>query len=110
MSTSRMISESTWPPKYPEMRPSAVPMIPPTKIATSETVSETRAPWIRRLRLSRPSLSVPSRLSVEPPTCQTGGRRRLASDPLRGSYGAIWYANTAGMTRRSIRSPTGIRG
>src|SRR5215510_5746896 len=112
MSTSRMSKESVRPPKYPEISPSAVPTMPPTKIAIADTVSDTRAPWISRLRMSRPSLSVPRRWVALPPSCHTGGLSRFASDPFNGSWGATYGANTAGMTSRNMRierATTGYR-
>src|SRR5262245_43522588 len=110
MSTSRMSRESIRPPKYPEIRPSAVPTIPPTKMAIADTVKDTRAPWISRLRMSRPSLSVPRRRVELPPSCQTGGLGRLASDPFSGSWGATYGANTAGMTSRNMRIDSATTG
>ena len=80
-----------------------MPRIPPTKIATIETIRDTRAPWIIRLRMSRPSLSVPSGCSIDPPCCHAGGLSRLASEPFSGSYGATYCANTAGITRTNVR-------
>src|SRR5262244_862882 len=110
MSTSRMSRESTRPPKYPEISPSAVPTMPPTKIAIADTVRETRAPWINRLRMSRPSLSVPRRWVALPPSCHTGGLSRFASDPFNGSWGATYGANTAGMTSRNMRIESATTG
>src|SRR2546426_3807843 len=110
MSTSRMSRPSIRPPKYPEIRPSAVPTMPPTKIAIADTVRDTRAPWISRLRMSRPSLSVPRRWAELPPSCQTGGVSRLASDPLSGSCGATYDANTAGITSRNVRIESATTG
>src|SRR5215510_10785911 len=60
MSTSRMSRESVRPPKYPEIRPSAVPMMPPTKIAMADTVRETRAPCISRLRMTSRNMRIES--------------------------------------------------
>src|SRR5262245_50152334 len=110
MSTRRMSRESTQPPKYPDINPRTVPSAPPTKIATSETTSETRAPWMIRLRMSRPSLSVPSGYSMLPPCCQAGGFSRLASEPFNGSCGATCDASTAGITRRNVSIASGTRG
>src|SRR2546422_344716 len=110
MSTSRMSRPSIRPPKYPEIRPSAVPTMPPTKTAIADTVRDTRAPWISRLRMSRPSLSVPRRWAELPPSCQTGGLSRLASDPFSGSCGATYGANTAGMTSRNMRIESATTG
>src|SRR5262249_4822092 len=53
--------------------------------------------------MSRPSLSVPRRWAELPPSCQTGGLSRLASEPRSGSCGATYGANTAGMTSRNMR-------
>jgi hypothetical protein len=44
MSVSRMRKASTSPPRYPATRPTSVPSVPATKIATSETASEIRLP------------------------------------------------------------------
>src|SRR5262245_984167 len=110
ISTSRMSSPSVRPPKYPEISPSAVPTMPPTKIAMADTVRDTRAPWINRLKMSRPSLSVPRRWAELPPSCQTGGLSRLASDPFSGSCGATYGASTAGMTSSNMRIESATTG
>ena len=60
-------------------------MEPPTKIATRDTMRDTRAPWMIRLRMSRPSLSVPRGYAMVPPSCQNGALNRLARDPFKGS-------------------------
>src|SRR5215510_9878157 len=60
--------------------------------------------------MSRPSLSVPRRWAELPPSCQTGGLSRLASEPLSGSCGATYGANTAGTTRRNMRSESATTG
>src|SRR6185436_5907547 len=56
-----------------------------------------------RLKMSRPSLSVPRRWAVLPPSCQTGGVSRLESEPFSGSWGATHGASTAGMMSRNMR-------
>src|SRR2546428_11326278 len=60
--------------------------------------------------MSRPSLSVPRRWAELPPSCQTGGLSRLASDPFSGSWGATYGANTAGMTSRNMRIESATTG
>src|SRR5215470_7474613 len=76
----------------------------------ADTVRDTRAPWISRLRMSRPSLSVPRRWAELPPSCQTGGLSRLASDPLSGSWGATYGAKAAGTTSRKVRIESATTG
>jgi hypothetical protein len=44
MSVSRMRRTSVRPPRYPEMRPSAVPNVPATPMAMSDTTREIRLP------------------------------------------------------------------
>ena len=51
--------KSTAPPKNPEHRPIATPMVIVTAIAATPTVSEMRAPKMMRESTSRPSSSVP---------------------------------------------------
>ena len=87
MSTSRMMTVSIQPPKNPASMPSEAPMMPPTKMPTSEMVSETRAPYMMRLRMSRPIRSVPSGYFQVPPK-NTGGCRRSLTEPCTGSCGA----------------------
>ena len=60
-STIRMMAISTQPRKYPAITPSAVPSTNDTQTEVKATSSETRDPWMMRLRMSRPSSSVPSR-------------------------------------------------
>ena len=44
----------------PPRRPSGTPTVPPMSTATAPVRSEMRAPWITRLRMSRPNSSVPN--------------------------------------------------
>ena len=44
MSTTRMISESTQPPKAPASRPSSIPPAKPMDVATTPTSSDWREP------------------------------------------------------------------
>ena len=60
ISTPATTRVSTRPRKYPASIPSPPPMMRPINGAISPTVSEMRAPNTRRLRMSRPSASVPS--------------------------------------------------
>ncbi len=63
-----------------------------------------------RLRMSRPSLSVPSGYSRLPPSCQAGAFNRLASEPFKGSCGATCGASMAGITSRNMRIASGTSG
>ncbi len=60
MSITRMMTM----PVAPPMKPATSPSIVPTRIDTATTAtpidSDSRAPWIRRERMSRPIASVPS--------------------------------------------------
>ena len=51
-------------------------MKPPTATAAIPAAMETRAPWMIRLVMSRPSRSVPRGCANVPPACQNGGIRR----------------------------------
>src|SRR5215813_9697901 len=105
MSVSRMSSASTSPPRYPEIRPSSVPSVPATPMATSETSSEMRLPQMTRLSTSRPKRSVPSRWSAFPPSIQIGGIDFLTMSPAVGLCGARYGANTAVTTRAARIAP-----
>ena len=71
ISTSRITTVSTQPPKYPARMPSTVPITPETTMAISDTTSASRAPCTMRLRISMPFLSVPSRYLACPPGLTT---------------------------------------
>jgi len=58
-STPRWITASVFLPEYPETRPSKVPTLPPIRIISRDNDKDTLEPWISRLKMSRPSLSVP---------------------------------------------------
>src|SRR5262245_7794235 len=62
-----------------------MPIKPDTKTTAKATKSETREPWITRLKISRPRLSVPSKCA-EPSAW--GGRIIAVSSCLLGSWGA----------------------
>ena len=66
--------------------PSIVPMPPATIVPVTPTISETRAPKIKRLNTSRPWKSVPSRACGLAPAIQKGGSNILA--PGIGSVGS----------------------
>src|SRR5881628_1319862 len=101
-SVTRMMIWSTQPPTYPERIPIAVPMLPATSVPISPTISDTRAPWIRRLRMSRPWKSVPSSVIARPPSIQNGGSNTFAPcTGSVGSYGAMRSAKIA----TSMRPP-----
>ena len=65
MSTIRIIIESTLPPKNPAIIPQDTPITKATPVATNPTKSETLAPYKILLNKSLPSMSVPSRCSLE---------------------------------------------
>src|SRR2546427_1623149 len=101
-SVTRMMIWSTQPPTYPARIPIAVPMLPATSVPISPTISDTRAPWIRRLRMSRPWKSVPSSVAARPPSIQNGGSNTFAPcTGSVGSYGAMRSAKIA----TSMRPP-----
>ncbi|GBD28681.1 hypothetical protein HRbin31_00702 [bacterium HR31] len=60
MSVIRWITKSTVPPKYADATPTRAPTVAPARDADSPTSNAVRAPKMRRLRMSRPKLSVPS--------------------------------------------------
>ncbi len=60
------------------MSPSAMPTAMASATTAMPMVSESRAPWISRERMSRPMASVPSGYAHEPPACQAGGFRNTA--------------------------------
>src|SRR5437867_5434189 len=95
MSVSRMSTASVRPPRYPETRPSSVPSVPATPMATSETTSEIRLPQMMRLSTSRPKRSVPSGCSGSPRSIQMGGIDFLTRSPSVGLWGARYGANSA---------------
>ena len=76
--------------------PSVVPMLPATMVPSTPTISDTRAPKIRRLSTSRLWKSVPSSQCMLPPADQTGGSKIFAPGiGSVGSYGAITLAKMA---------------
>ena len=88
-SSTRMIAASASPPAKPPRSPSGTPTIPPISTATAPVRSEMRAPWITRLRMSRPNSSVPKGWARD------GDRNWSARLWTRGSWGAIQGARTA---------------
>ena len=75
-SSTRMIATSGSPPANPPRRPSGTPTVAPMSTATRPVRSEMRAPWITRLRMSRPNSSVPK-----------GWARDGEPEPLRAALG-----------------------
>jgi hypothetical protein len=68
VSTVRWITESTTPPKYPEAMPINRPMTPPPMTEIKATESEMRPPYTKRLKMSRPTYSVPKMCAAEIPS------------------------------------------
>ncbi len=60
MSTNRITTVSTHPPKAPASTPSAMPTTTPSTVATTPISSDCRDPQISRDSRSRPRLSTPS--------------------------------------------------
>ena len=60
ISTIRIITVSTIPPAYPDIPPKSIPITILTAAATKATIRDTLVPYISRVRISRPRLSVPS--------------------------------------------------
>src|SRR5437899_2755947 len=77
-------------------------MLPATSVPISPTISDTRAPWIRRLRMSRPWKSVPSSVVARPPSIQNGGSNTFA--PCTGSVGSCGAMRSAKIAT-SMRPP-----
>src|SRR5512132_4188662 len=77
-------------------------MLPATSVPMSPTISDTRVPWIRRLRMSRPWKSVPSGVAALPPSIQKGGANTSA--PFTGSVGSYGAMRSARIAT-SIRPP-----
>ena len=63
MSTTREMTRSIHPPKYPAETPRMVPMQAAKTGDSSPKISELREPWIIRDSTSRPNWSVPSQCS-----------------------------------------------
>ena len=61
ISTIRIISASTLPPKKPAVAPQMMPMVTEDKVASTPTISDTRPPIRLRTSRSRPASSVPHR-------------------------------------------------
>src|SRR2546425_5570635 len=101
-SVTRMITWSTQRPTYPDRIPIAVPIPPATSVPISPTISDTRVPWMRRLRTSRLWKSVPSNVVVRPPSIQKGGSKTFA--PFTGSVGSCGAMRSAKIAT-SIRPP-----
>ncbi|MNR24291.1 hypothetical protein D3C85_1413620 [compost metagenome] len=68
MSTMRIITVSTLPPRKPAVAPHTMPMVTEAMVAIRPTISEMRPPIRVRTSRSRPRSSVPNRCSL----CQVG--------------------------------------
>ena len=63
-STKRCVTRSRRPPMKPVVPPISTATTTVRTVAASPTVSDSRAPWMRRLSRSRPTWSVPSRYAA----------------------------------------------
>ena len=64
MSIRRSSRRSTFPPQYALTTPSSPPSVHPASDAVKPTNSAIRAPYMTRLRTSRPNSSVPNQCSA----------------------------------------------
>ena len=102
MSTMRMHTASTQPPKAPATRPSAMPNVAPMISDTTPITRDWRAPHTRRLNTSRPSWSMPSQCSADGPGLFPGVT--WSSQVLApGSYGAMSGAKIATIRKNAMR-------
>src|SRR3972149_3598080 len=95
MSASRMKRWSTFPAKNPAADPTRSPIARDRETVPSPTATETRAPWMRRLSRSRPSLSGRSQWDREGPDSPE------SSAWAPGSNGASNGASTAASSSRT---------
>src|SRR3989304_5561765 len=95
MPASRMKGWSTFPAKTPAADPTRSPIARDRETVPSPTATETRAPWMRRLSRSRPSLSCPSQWDREGPDSPE------SSACAPGSNGASNGASTAASSSRT---------
>ena len=111
MSTTVMMTVSARPPTKPLTRPSVTPTSTLITTASTPTSSEMRAPWMMRLRMSRPTWSVPSGYAALPPGAQTGGVKRRMRLCVAGSCRVIHGAASAAPTTTSrISMPSSAAG
>src|SRR4051812_15383747 len=106
MSTNRMTTVSTQPPKAPATTPNVMPTITPSTVALTPIISDCREPQINRDSRSRPRLSTPS----GNPSWLPGmwlGRISLSSVWASGSRAASSGANAA--TTRKTTTMTAPR-
>src|SRR5215813_5905813 len=88
MSASRITAWSQTPPRTPARRPRTVPVMPSMSTAANPMRLDVRAPKMSRLRMSRPSWSVPSTAKVPSAERDSGGVKRARSRCSVGSIGA----------------------
>jgi hypothetical protein len=99
-SMALMIIVNTHLPKYPAARPSTLPNMPATVIATIPIIKEVREPYIIRVKISLPRVSVPNQCSA------LGARSVVLSDVSYGSHGVSTGAKIATrIISRTITTP-----
>src|SRR6266849_9785783 len=106
MSALRMMAVSRAPPRVPARMPSGTPTRKPQNTEARPTCSETRAPQMMRLRMSRPNSSVPSRWrSTAPGPLSTASE--YCADGLSGAMRGAAAASTIMATAIRMPSPSG---
>src|SRR5258706_15571879 len=107
MSTMRIITASTRPPRKPAVAPQATPIRPETSVPSSPTSSETRPPSSVRTSRSRPSSSVPNQWAF----CSVGARliadQSLSVGSCDSSSGPTKHASA--ISTRSTRLTSAAR-
>src|SRR5471032_2182942 len=104
-SMMRMIGVSSHFGKNAAINPSTMPGISASTTDTKPIQNDSRAPYIRRERMSRPASSVPSTKRQLPPSSQAGGILTLSRYCSIGLCGAISGAKIAMKTRISTIAP-----
>ena len=64
-------------------------------ILRADLAQSRSAPYRMRVRISRPSWSLPNRAGISPPSIHTGGSKRFRSSPILGLSGVITGARMA---------------
>jgi hypothetical protein len=105
-SVMRMSVVSTQPPMNPLTIPTNTPMATVTTVASSPMIIDTRAPWNVRLRMSRPSSSVPRMCSA------SGAARRSPVAVVAVSSGPTKAAGAMASTAKTpmMNAPTSPSG
>ena len=109
MSTTRIITASTLPPRKPAVAPQAMPRLTEVSVAISPTISEMRPPIRQRTSRSRPDSSVPNQCMFLKVGVWLMASQSVLSKALGSSIGPTMQASVIRLSSSRLKTAARLR-